>query len=100
MTRRHLLQLAGAVPLFGEQVLDKTVEIGGNLKDIGRIVKDAVAEKFAEFGNGVVGYGREGKDQVLRLRDGAATYVEGRPLKAVLVASGIGLLLGMLLRRK
>lgn len=84
----------------GDQVLGKTAEIGGNIKDIGLIVKEAMSEKLAEFGHDALLYGKQGRDRLLQLRDDAAGYVEKRPLKALLFAAGAGVLLSMLWRRR
>src|ERR1051325_9437705 len=75
---------------YGEQVMDKTAEIGGNLKDIGQIVRDAVDDKFHELYRNAMSLGAKGRDKAVEMRDDVACYVESRPLKSVLIAAGAG----------
>ncbi len=84
----------------GEQVLDKTKMIGNDFVEIGRLVKDAVAEKLEELGQGALSRVQKGRDRAVEFRDGASGAIENRPLTAVIIAAGIGFLIGLLGRRR
>lgn len=85
---------------IGEQVMDKTHDIGVSLHDIATIVRDAVEDKFREVVKGARAAGEKGRDSAIEARDEIAAYVGDRPIKSVLVAASIGFALGALLRRR
>ena len=84
----------------GEQVLDKAKTIGNDFVEIGRLVKDAVAERFQELGQNALNRAQNGYERAAEIKDGATVAIEKRPLTAVLIAAGIGILIGFFGRRR
>jgi ElaB/YqjD/DUF883 family membrane-anchored ribosome-binding protein len=76
-----------------EALKDQAGIMGASVRDIGEIVKDAVTEKLSALREG-------GKDRVAAAREGLEDQIESRPFTSVFVAAGVGLLVGLLVRRK
>ena len=65
-----------------------------NHQKSGRTVRDAAQEKVAQLRAGVADGVSEGRDKVQQVERSFAQYVREQPLKSLLIAAGIGLVLG------
>ena len=63
-----------------------------------------VAENVARKVDEVAGSARDlyerGRDRVVEIRDSVDDYVRERPLRAMLIAAGVGLCVGLVLARR
>jgi ElaB/YqjD/DUF883 family membrane-anchored ribosome-binding protein len=86
-----------------EDIRDHAVGVGGNVRDIGEAVKDVLIEKLTDLLKNSVSFGTRTKDAARdaaqEARENLEERIQAQPYKAVLIAAGIGLLLGMALKR-
>ncbi len=78
---------------------DKASQVGENIRDLGGQVRDAAREKYESLSGEAKAYYEQGRDMAQEWEDGLETYVREKPLQAVLIAAGVGLLLGALWKR-
>ena len=71
-----------------------------DLRGLGRTAKEVAQDKLGDAKKKAVEYVDEGKQEASRLEDQVESYIRQNPLKAVLIATGAGLLLGLLLSRR
>jgi ElaB/YqjD/DUF883 family membrane-anchored ribosome-binding protein len=62
-------------------------------------VKDAAQEKFNELRDQASEYYEQGRQRAMEWEQGLEDYVQQQPIKALLIAAGVGALLGFLWRR-
>jgi ElaB/YqjD/DUF883 family membrane-anchored ribosome-binding protein len=75
---------------LGEQAKDVTED----LQKMGRSVRDATQEKLEQVSDKAAEYYGQGRDKVHDATCACKQFVCERPLSAVLIAAGIGWLLG------
>ena len=78
---------------------DKFVETRHNIADMGHIAKEAVQDKFHDLKDRASEKLGEGKEKLHELEEGVARRVRSAPMQSVLIAAGVGLVLGFLWRR-
>jgi ElaB/YqjD/DUF883 family membrane-anchored ribosome-binding protein len=78
---------------------DKLSETRENLADVGHLAKEAVQDKLHQLRDRASsGYGA-GKEKLHEYEESLANVVRESPMKSVLIAAGVGLLLGFVWRR-
>lgn len=94
----------------GSQLKEKASEMASSLRDMGGNVteavsekydqiKNAASEKYDQLKNNAVEYYEAGRDKAVEWRDQVENYVREQPIKAVLMAAGVGVILGILWKR-
>jgi ElaB/YqjD/DUF883 family membrane-anchored ribosome-binding protein len=78
---------------------DKAAQVGENLRDLGGQVRDAAREKYAHLNEEARTYYEQGRDMAHDWEEGVEGYVREKPLRTVLIAAGVGFLLGMFWKR-
>jgi len=73
-----------------EQVRDKAAEAAQNIRDIGGNVRDAAREQ----------YDNQGRARAQEWEETLESYVTEKPLKSLAIAAGVGILIGLLWRRR
>jgi ElaB/YqjD/DUF883 family membrane-anchored ribosome-binding protein len=93
-----------AVSHAADRVRDKAAEVADNVRenvrDIGTKVRDAASESYGQVREQAVGYINQGKEAAEEWEQSLETYVQAKPLQAVLIAAGVGLLLGLIWKRR
>jgi ElaB/YqjD/DUF883 family membrane-anchored ribosome-binding protein len=78
--------------------------MGENVREIGEAVKDVLIERFTEMLKRAVTFGDRTKemarDAASDARDNLEERIQAKPYRAVLIAAGLGLMLGIVLRRR
>ncbi len=82
-----------------EHLRDKAEEVGQNLREIGGQVREAAGEKFDKLRDQAGDYYTRGRDTAQAWEKSLEEYVQEKPLKAVIIAAGVGVLLGLLWKR-
>jgi ElaB/YqjD/DUF883 family membrane-anchored ribosome-binding protein len=93
-----------------DQLRDKASEVGQNIRDIGGQVRDiandkygqvrdAANEKYGQIKDQAVGYYNQGRESAQQWEQSIEDYVQEKPLQAIAMAAGVGLLLGLLWKR-
>jgi ElaB/YqjD/DUF883 family membrane-anchored ribosome-binding protein len=65
-----------------------------DIQELGGLAKEMAQEKAAQLRASVAEYGEEGRERVQQVERSFAKYVAEQPLTSVLIAVGVGLLLG------
>jgi len=96
-------------------VRDHAIGMSNGVRDVGEAVKDVLIEKFTDMLRRAVSLGERTKETVREkaeevrdevrekagdVRDNLEEKIQERPYRAVMIAAGIGLLLGLVLHRR
>ena len=75
-------------------------EVSKNLKEMRHIVREAAQEKLGQVRENANEYYQQGRDKVHGVASTFEQFVRERPVKAVLIAAGIGWLFGRFWMRR
>ena len=82
-----------------EQLKDKASQVGENLRDMGGQVRDAAKEKFNDLRQSASEYYEQGRERAREWEQNLEAYVQDQPVKSLLIAAGVGFLLGVIWKR-
>ena len=82
-----------------DQIGQQAKEVTENLQEMGRTVRDAAQAKLEQAGDKAAEYCQQGQDKLHGVACACEQFVRERPLRAVLMAAGIGWLLGRFWKR-
>ena len=91
---------AGAVHEAVNQARDKASEVANHVHDIGNRVRDAASETYGQVRDQAKGYIEQGKHVAQDWEKSLEDWVQAKPLQAVVISAGVGLLLGLLWKRR
>ena len=77
-----------------DQLGKQVNEVTEDLQAMGRNVRDAAQKKLGQAGEKAAEYGEQARDQLHGVACACEQFVRERPLRSVLIAAGIGWLLG------
>ena len=83
----------------GGGLTDQAQQVGQNLRDLGGQVRDAAREKYGQIADQAQEYYEQGRQKAQEWEQGLESYIQEKPLQAVMIAAGVGVLLGLLWRR-
>ena len=83
----------------GSGLADQAQQVGQNLRDLGGQVRDAAREKYGQISDQAHEYYEQGRQKAQEWEQGLESYIQEKPLQAVMIAAGVGVLLGLLWRR-
>lgn len=78
----------------------QTKAMGEDLKELGKIGRDVAGEKIGDARQAASDLIDQGRRRAGDLEDQLTDYVRAQPMKSLVVAVGIGALLGALLNRR
>ena len=78
----------------------QAVEVTKDLQEMGGIVRDAAQEKLGQVRENASEYYEQGRDKVHDVVCTFEQFVRQQPFKSVLIAAGVGWLLGRFGRRR
>jgi ElaB/YqjD/DUF883 family membrane-anchored ribosome-binding protein len=81
------------------QVRDKTQELGDQAKELGVQAQQAAKELGVQAQQAAVEYYQQGREGLVDLQHTIEAQIHEKPVQSLLIAGGIGLLLGLLWRR-
>lgn len=81
------------------QLKDTAQQIGQQARDLGSQVRDQATQKYQQLRDQATEYYGQGRDSAMEWEQSLETYVRDQPVKAVLIAAGVGVVLGMLWKR-
>jgi ElaB/YqjD/DUF883 family membrane-anchored ribosome-binding protein len=102
MSRTDTSAGMGSEQQGGEQqanLSQTAAQVGQNIRDIGSQVRDQAGEKYEQFRDQAGEYYEQGRQRAMEMEQGLEQYVQEKPIQALLIAAGVGLLLGMLWKR-
>jgi ElaB/YqjD/DUF883 family membrane-anchored ribosome-binding protein len=71
-----------------------------DLEEVGETVRDTAHEKLAQVGEKASEYYEQGRDKVHGVACACEQFLSQRPLRSVLIAAGVGCLLGRFWKRR
>ena len=71
-----------------------------DLQELGGMAREMAQEKVAQLRASASEYCEEGRDKVLQVEHSFEQFVRQQPLKSILIAAGVGMLLGGLWMRR
>jgi ElaB/YqjD/DUF883 family membrane-anchored ribosome-binding protein len=66
------------------------------LRDLGSQVRDQATERYNQLRDQAQNYYQQGRDRATEWEQSLESYVQEKPIQAVLMAAGVGVLLGLL----
>ena len=78
---------------------EQAQQVGQNLRDLGGQVRDAAREKYSQLSDQAQEYYQQGRQKAEEWEQNLESYIQEKPLQAVLIAAGVGVLLGLLWKR-
>ena len=78
---------------------EQAQQVGQNLRDLGGQVRDQAREKYNQLSDQAQEYYEQGRQKAQEWEEGLESYIQEKPLQAVLIAAGVGVLLGLLWKR-
>jgi ElaB/YqjD/DUF883 family membrane-anchored ribosome-binding protein len=78
---------------------DKATQVGQNLRELGSQARDVAGQKYEQLRDSATDYYQQGKERAQEWEHGLEHYVQEKPLQAVLIAAGVGVILGLLWKR-
>jgi ElaB/YqjD/DUF883 family membrane-anchored ribosome-binding protein len=80
--------------------LGKQAEVKKDLQEMGEIVRDAAQEKLGHVGESASAYFEQGRTKAHGIACACEQFLRERPLGSVLMAAGVGWLLGRFWKRR
>jgi ElaB/YqjD/DUF883 family membrane-anchored ribosome-binding protein len=82
-----------------DQIKESAQQVTENLRSIGSHARDAAGEKINDLKDQANQYYQQGRDHAQEWEKGLEEYVQEKPLQSLLIAAGVGLVLGLLWKR-
>jgi ElaB/YqjD/DUF883 family membrane-anchored ribosome-binding protein len=76
-------------PGLGDHIHDAAVGLTDNLRDVAAGARDAAADKY-----------KKSRDAAMRWEHHLESHIAEKPLQSLLIAAGVGFLVGMLWKRR
>lgn len=78
---------------------ESAAQVGENIRDMGSQVRQQATEQYEQFRDQASDYYEKGRDRAMELEQSLEQYVQEKPIQALLMAAGVGMLLGLLWKR-
>ncbi len=83
-----------------EQMREKSSDIKQSLADMGSAAKQVAQEQYEGVRDTVSTYYDQGRERAMEFEQSLERRIQDRPISSVLVATGIGFLIGLVWMRK
>ena len=84
----------------GGQMRETAQHVQENLRNLGSQVRDAATEKYSQLRDQASEYYEQGRQRAMEMEQTLEDYVQEKPIQALLIAAGVGMLLGILWKRR
>jgi len=74
-------------------------QVGQNLRDMGGQIRDQASQAYDQLRDQAADYYEQGRQRAQEWEQGLEDYVQQKPIQSLMIAAGVGMLLGMLWRR-
>lgn len=75
-------------------------QVKENLADLGGQVRDTATEQFDQLRGQAHDYYDQGRQRALDMEQNLEQYVQEKPIQALLIAAGVGVVLGWMWKRR
>src|SRR4051812_19421744 len=83
----------------GQSLKDSAGQVSQSLRDMGGQVRDQAGEKYNQLREQAADYYQQGRQRAEEWEQGLEQYVQEKPIQSLLIAAGVGMLLGILWKR-
>ncbi len=87
-------------PSAGEQMKQTASQVQENIREMGSQVRDVATEKYNQLRDQAGEYYEQGRQRAMEWEQTLEEYVQEKPVQSLLMAAGVGLLLGFFWRRR
>ena len=81
------------------QIKDKASEVASNVRDTAAQLRDSATEQYQNAKDAASEYYQAGRDKAMQWEEQLETYVRQQPVKALLIAAGVGAIIGAIWKR-
>ena len=74
-------------------------QVGQNLRDLGGQVRDTATQQYEQLRQQAGDYYEQGRQRAMEMEQSLEQYVQDKPIQSLLIAAGVGMLLGVLWKR-
>ncbi len=74
-------------------------EVGENLREAGGRVRDVATEQYEQMKHQAQEYYERGRERAREMEQSLEQYIQEKPIRSLLIAAGVGMLLGILWKR-
>ena len=78
---------------------DSAKEVKDNLRELGSQVRDTATQQYEQLREQATDYYQQGRDRAMEMEQSLEQYVQEKPIQSLLIAAGVGMLLGVLWKR-
>ena len=83
-----------------DELRNQMSKVGEDISELGSTAREAAQEKIAHVRGTMADYYKQGKTKAQELEHTVEDQIRAHPIQAVLVAAGVGLVIGLLFRRR
>jgi ElaB/YqjD/DUF883 family membrane-anchored ribosome-binding protein len=83
----------------GGQLKDSAQQVGQDLRNLGSQARDAATQTYDQLRQQAGDYYEQGRDRAREMEQSLEQYVQEKPIQSLLMAAGVGMLLGILWKR-
>ena len=81
------------------QLRDTAQQVQQNLRDLGGQARTVATQQYEQLRQQATDYYQQGRDRATEMEQNLEQYVQEKPIQSLLIAAGVGMLLGILWRR-
>lgn len=78
---------------------ESAAQVGENIRNLGSQVRDQATQQYEQIRDQASEYYEQGRQRAMEMEQSLEQYVQEKPIQALLMAAGVGLLLGILWKR-
>jgi len=83
----------------GGQLKDSASQVGEDLRNLGSQARDAATQSYEQLRQQASEYYETGRQRATEMEQSLEQYVQEKPIQSLLIAAGVGMLLGMIWKR-
>jgi len=83
----------------GQTLRDTASQVSQSVRDAGSQLRDAATDKVNQLLDQAGEYYEQGKQRAQEWEQGVEDYIREKPIQSLLIAAGVGMLLGILWKR-
>ena len=83
-----------------EAIKGSASQAAQSVRNLGENVRDAASEKFTQLLDQASDYSKQGRERAREWEQNLEEYVQEKPIQSLLIAAGVGMLVGLLWRRR
>jgi ElaB/YqjD/DUF883 family membrane-anchored ribosome-binding protein len=78
---------------------EKATQVSQNIREMGQQARDVATEKYDQLRGQAEEYYEQGREKAVEWEQSLEAYVHEKPLQSLLIAAGVGVVLGLLWKR-